>query len=141
MGKYFTLQELTYSATAKKHNIDNTPTEEVKENLNELIEFLDGVRKAWGSALLVSSGFRCEELDEKIGGVKTSAHKIGYAVDLVPANNKKMKFFEFMKEYLKDKSFDECLLESNSQGAVWLHFALKSIQGKQRKKVKMLDVK
>lgn len=141
MRKYFTLQELTYSATAKKYNIDNTPTEEVKENLNELIEFLDGVRKAWGSALLVSSGYRCEELDEKIGGVKTSAHRIGFAVDLVPANNKKMKFFEFMKEYLKNKEFDECLLESNSQGAVWLHFALKSIQGKQRKKIKMLEVK
>lgn len=141
MGKYFTRQELTYSSIAKKHNIENTPSEEVIEHLEELIGFIDKVRAAWGSALLVSCGYRCEELNTKVGGVKTSAHKIGYAVDLVPANNKKMQFFEFFKEYLKDKDFDELLLETNANGAVWIHFALKSIQGKQRRKIKMLESK
>ena len=141
MGKFFSVKELTYSATARKYGIDNTPDEESVVNMEELIEVLDGVRKEWGSALLVLSGFRCGELNEKLGGVKTSAHKIGYAVDLVPANNQKMKFFEFMKEYLKDKPFDELILETNSNGGVWIHFALKSIQGKQRRKIKMLEVK
>lgn len=141
MGKYFTVKELTYSSTAKKNNIDNTPNDTEKEHLEELIEFLDDVRAAWGSALLVSSGFRCEQLNTKLEGAKTSAHRVGYAVDLVPANNQKMKFFEFMKKYLEDKSFDELILETNSKGSVWIHFALKSIQGKQRKKVKMLETK
>lgn len=139
MAKYFKISELTYSATAKKYGIDNTPNEEEKAHLEELIEFLDGVRAAWGSALLVSSGFRCEELNEKVGGAKTSAHRVGYGVDLIPANNKKGKLFEFMKEYLKDKDFDELILETNSQGSVWCHFALKSASGKQRKKIKILN--
>lgn len=141
MGKYFSVRELTYSTTAKKHKIDNTPNEEEKEHIEELIAFIDGVRSAWGSALIVSSGFRCTELNEKVGGAKTSGHKAGYAVDLIPANNKKMEFFEFFKEYLEDKSFDELILESNSKGSVWIHFALKSYQGKQRRKIKMLEVK
>ncbi len=139
MGKYFKVSELTYSATAKKYNIDNTPNETELKHIEELIVFLDGVRAAWGSALIVSSGFRCEALNIKVGGVKTSGHRVGYAVDLVPANNKKMQFFEFMKSYLEDKEFDELLLETNSKGATWIHFSLKSSQGKQRRKIKILE--
>ena len=139
MAKYFTLKELVYSITARKYGIDNTPPEEVKKNLEELIECLDGLRKAWGSALIVSSGYRCEELNEKVGGAKTSGHKYGWAVDLVPANNKKIKFFEFSKEYFKDKAFDELILETNSNGGVWIHFSLKNKDGKQRRKIKMLN--
>jgi hypothetical protein len=44
-----------------------------------------------------------------------------------------------MKEYLKDKDFDELLLESNSKGSVWVHFALKSATGKKRRKIKILE--
>lgn len=141
MGKYFTRQELTYSSIAKKYKIDNTPNDAELEHIDELIDFLDKVRAEWGSALLVSSGFRCEELNNKVEGAKTSGHRCGYAVDLVPGNNQKMKFFEFMKKYLADKEFDELILETNSNGAVWIHFALKSVQGKQRKKIKMLEAK
>lgn len=140
MGKYFTIQELTYSATAKKHNIDNTPNETEIQHIEELIDFIDDVREKWGSALIASSGFRCEELNTKLGGAKTSAHRTGYAVDLIPANNKKHQFFEFMKEYLKEKDFDELIFETSGKSS-WIHFALKSIQGKQRRKIKSLNVK
>lgn len=139
MSKYFKLSELTYSSTAKKYGIDNTPNEEEKAHLEELMEFADGMRAYWGTALIVTSGFRCEELNVKVGGVKTSAHRVGYAIDFKPANNKTLQFFEKMKEYLKDKDFDELLLESNSQGSVWCHFALKSASGKQRRKIKILN--
>lgn len=139
MAKYFKLSELTYSSTAKKYGIDNTPNEEEKAHLEELMDFADGMRACWGTALIVTSGFRCEELNTKVGGAKTSAHRVGYAVDMKPANNKTLQFFEKMKEYLKDKDFDELLLESNSKGSVWCHFALKSASGKQRRKVKILE--
>lgn len=140
MGKYFKISELTYSATAKKYKIDNTPNETEVKHMEELIDFMDDVRAKWGSALLVSSGFRCEELNTKLGGAKTSAHRTGYAVDLIPANNQKSKFFDFMKEYLQDKEFDELIFETSGKSS-WIHFALKSIQGKQRRKIKSLQVK
>lgn len=141
MGRFFKITELTYSATAKKYGIDNTPTEAEIQHMEELIEFIDDVREKWGSALLVSSGYRSEELNFKVGGAKTSAHRTGYAVDIVPANNQKENFYEFMQEYLKDKDFDELIFETNSQGGSWIHFALKSVQGKQRRKIKNLKVK
>lgn len=136
---YFTISELTYSTTARKYGIDNTPPEDIINNLETLIDFLNPMRGAWGSALIVSSGYRCDELNEKVGGAKTSGHRFGWAVDLIPANNKKGKFFEFCKEYLKDKDFDELILETNSQGAVWVHFSLFNKDGKQRRKIKMLS--
>lgn len=43
---YFTLEELTASDTAKKKKIDNTPSKEIVEHLNELIEFLNPLREA-----------------------------------------------------------------------------------------------
>lgn len=141
MGRFFTQKELIASTEAYKRKIDNTPGEEEKAHLEELIEFMDGIRSAWGSAIIVTSGYRCPELNEAIGGAKKSAHQTGYAIDCVPANNKKKEFFEFCKEYLKDRDFDELLLERNSRGSIWIHFALKSIDGKQRKKIKVLEAK
>ena len=141
MSKYFSLKELIASTEAYKRKIDNTPGEEEKEHLEELMEFLDGIRSAWGSAIIVTSGYRCPQLNEKVGGSKKSAHQAGYAVDCVPANNKKKKFFEFCKEYLKDRDFDELLFEKNNSGSIWIHIALKSIDGKQRRKIRTLEVK
>lgn len=141
MGRFFTQKELIASTEAYKRKIDNTPGEEEKAHLEELIEFMDGIRSAWGSAIIVTSGYRCPELNEAIGGAKKSAHQTGYALDCVPANNKKKEFFEFCKEYLKDRDFDELLLERNSRGSIWCHIALKSIDGKQRKKIKVLEAK
>lgn len=141
MSRYFTQKELIASTEAYKRKIDNTPGEEEKAHLEELIEFMDGIRSAWGSAIIVTSGYRCPELNEAIGGAKKSAHQTGYAIDCVPANNKKKEFFEFCKEYLKNREFDELLLERNSRGSIWCHIALKSIDGKQRKKVKVIEAK
>lgn len=141
MSKFFSLKELIASTEAYKRKIDNTPGEEEKAHLEELMEFMDGIRSAWGSAIIVRSGYRCPELNEAIGGVKKSAHQTGYAVDCVPANNKKKEFFEFCKEYLKDRDFDELLFEKNSSGSIWIHIALKSIDGKQRRKIRTLEVK
>lgn len=139
MAKYFKESEFTYSVTARKYKIDNTPTEKIKGNINTLMEFLDGVREAWGSAIIVNSGYRCEELNEKVSGAKNSGHKYGWAGDLVPANNKKKEFFEFFKEYVKDKDFDELIFEK-SKNSTWIHFSLFSWQGKQRRKIKTLEV-
>ena len=48
MSQYFTLDELTRSATADKLGIDNAPKEKyIQDNLIELMDFLDGVREAW----------------------------------------------------------------------------------------------
>lgn len=48
-----------------------------------------------------------------MGGSKTSAHMIGYAVDLYPMNGEFGRFAEFVQLYLDDKDFDQCILEKS----------------------------
>jgi len=54
-------------------------------------------------------------LNEKIDGSKTSAHLTGYACDMIPKNGKFNEFIEFLKDYLKDKDFDQCIIEKSSK--------------------------
>lgn len=139
-SKYFTSFEMTYSATANRLGIDNTPSAEVCEHLKELMTVLDGIREGWGGAIHVNSGFRCEMLNTAVGGSKTSVHKIGYAADLYPWNNKFDAFVQYMKEWAKVHDFDQLLIERNSSGGRWLHIGLYNNAGKQRKQVKNMKV-
>lgn len=81
--KYFTITELTKSATATRLKIDNTPNETVIRNLTELIEkVLDPLREAYGRPIIVTSGYRCEKLNKAVGGAPTSQHRYGQAADI-----------------------------------------------------------
>lgn len=76
--KYFTIEELCESETAEELGIDNTPTDQVKENLTFFTEkILDPLRESWGSAIVVNSGYRCPELNKAVGGSETSVHPLG----------------------------------------------------------------
>ena len=99
MSNYFSLEELTASFTASKFGIDNTPPKEVADKLQILIsECLNKIREAYGKPIIVTSGYRCAELNKKVGGKPTSQHLRGEAVDIVGANNEETrKIFEVAK--------------------------------------------
>ena len=81
--KYFKLTELTHSITAKAHAIDNTPTAEAVKNLELLVtHVLDPLRERWGVPIYINSGYRCPELNKKVGGAKNSYHLRGMAADI-----------------------------------------------------------
>lgn len=141
MAKYFTLNELTYSHVAVLNDIDNTPSEEIKKNLEELMEDLDSLREAWGGAIKITSGYRCKELNEKVGGGKTSVHPYGFAADMKPFNNDMDKFCEVAKEWAKNRNFDQLIEESNKEGSRWLHYGKYNQKGQQRKQIKKLNKK
>ena len=86
-GVYFTLEEFVRSQTATAHSIANVPTAEAVKNLETLVHcVLDPLREAWGSPIIVTSGYRCPELNARVGGVKTSYHLRGMAADIRPQN-------------------------------------------------------
>lgn len=135
MANYFTIQELCKSDTAVANKIDNTPNATVKSHLNELIKFLNPLREAWGSPILVTSGYRSKKLNRLVGGSPSSVHMIGYAADLVPKNGKMTDFKKFVRNYLKDKKFDQCIIERNARNSEWIHLGLKNNYGMQRKQI------
>ena len=82
LSQNFTLDELTFSETAARNGIDNTPPDDVLENLQVLAAGLEDVRALLGGKPVnVSSGYRCAALNAYIGGSFTSAHMSGFAAD------------------------------------------------------------
>lgn len=133
--KYFTLEELCYSDTAKELKINNVPTYEIEQHLILLVEcLLDPLREAWGSPIIVNSGYRCPSLNKAVGGSKTSSHMSGWAVDIVPKNGRMEEFKKFVVNFIKDKFWDQCILESNGN-VEWIHLSLYNNSGKQRRQI------
>lgn len=83
-SKYFKLEELLKSDTALTSQIENLPSWSDVENLQDLATLvLDPIRQSWDQPLIVTSGFRSPKLNAAVGGVPTSAHMEGCAVDIV----------------------------------------------------------
>lgn len=138
--KYFKLEEFLSSSTARQKSIENLPSWEVISHLNELAVFLDSLREAWGSGIKVKSGFRNETLNKAVGGVASSVHQIGYAADIVPSNDKFQEFADFLTEWVKDKQYDQLIVESSKKSR-WIHLGLYNNNHKQRRMCFLMDVK
>lgn len=115
----FTLNELVYSVTAEANKIANRPNVKVIANLQKLCEnVLQPLRDYLGCPVIVTSGFRCAELNKKIGGKPNSHHLMGYAADFVVPQRNLKDVFNWMKSNLP---YDQLLFEYNSSGDRWIH--------------------
>lgn len=78
----FTLEEMTYNDTAIRKEIENVPDDNQLKNLASLCNnVLEEIEQKFGS-VKITSGFRCPELNQTIGGSKSSQHCLGEAADL-----------------------------------------------------------
>ena len=124
--RYFTINELTKTSTG----ISNIPNAEQVANLIYLVEnLLDKAREELAMPITVTSGYRSEAVNRRVGGVATSQHTKGEAVDLVCGDNAKLF------NILKKMNFDQLIWEKgNSVQPAWVHVSLKRI-GVNRKQV------
>lgn len=134
MINYFSLEEFLRSDTALSKKIENLPSFEVIEHIKEMLPILNDMRDSWGSGIRINSGFRSDKLNKAVGGVSTSSHKFGYAVDLQPVNGDIEGFKKFIIKWAADKTFDQCIIESKGK-TQWIHFAYKNRLGEQRCKI------
>lgn len=86
--KNFRLCEFENSRTATFRGIDNSvKSPSVKANIKSLCEkVLQPFRDYLGREIIVTSGFRCKELNEAVGGVVDSQHTTGQAADITPSD-------------------------------------------------------
>ena len=86
--KYFTLSEFSHSDTAVSLGIDNTVPWEYIPKIQHLVHcVLDPIREHWGLPIRITSGYRCPELNEEVGGVEDSWHMDGCAADITALGN------------------------------------------------------
>lgn len=118
LSKYFDSRELIFSKIAEENGIDNMPDDKTLETLKYTASQLDKVRELLGKPVNVSSGYRCLQVNRRLGSKDTSQHLKGEAVDFkceLFGNPKKV--FEAIKK--SNIQFDQLIVEFNS----WVHIS------------------
>jgi len=84
ISKNFSYSEFEKSAVAEANGIVNVIVSfEVRDAIRALtLSVLQPLRNAWGAPLRINSGYRCQRLNELVGGSKTSQHMKGEAADI-----------------------------------------------------------
>lgn len=123
LSKNLSLREVTKSNTAKRLGIDNTPDEQVIENLKAIAEkVFQPCRDHFGHPIYVSSGYRSPRLNEAVRGSKTSQHMAGKALDLdadVFGGISNADIFRYIKDNLE---FDQLIWEfGDENNPDWVH--------------------
>lgn len=134
MSKYFTVDELICSETARRLDIDNTPSPKATERLETLAtRLLDPVRELWSAPLRINSGYRCQALNAAVGGAARSQHLAGEAADITTGSQKgNRRLFEMIVEadISPALEFDQLIDESNY---LWLHLSYR--EGRNRMQI------
>lgn len=125
---FFTISELTFSETATRKAITNTPNKNQVIALNALcINVLDPLRESLGVPVHINSGYRSLVVNWAVGGSSTSQHLKGEAADLVVAGS---ELLDVARQVAKLKlPFDQMIYEGK-----WLHLS-HAINGKQRREI------
>ena len=82
--KHFNLSEFFQSSTAAKNGIKNEPSVDEKativRNINLLVDnVLDPARDEFRTPIIITSGYRCPQVNRLVGGVDNSQHMSGCA--------------------------------------------------------------
>ena len=153
LSPHFTLGELTKTSY---HTLDgNIPSRVAIENLRNICEnwledlrfsynalYGEGVRRQESGVsrndkeipIIISSGYRSEEVNRKCGGAKGSNHLTGCAVDIHCYGPEQMIRMAGILLDIADgtkREFDELILEKRGT-TYWVHFAVRP-SGNRRK--------
>lgn len=119
--KWFSLHEFSRSSTAEARGIQNTPSGDEVERIEDLVEeVLDPLREWYGKAIYVTSGYRSPALNRAVGGAASSQHVKGEAADITTHSRvENKKLYEYIRKHLP---FDQLIWEhGDSTGPDWVH--------------------
>jgi len=122
ISEHISKKEATFSATATRKGIDNTPGEYELQNMELIaVKVFEPLRKAVNGPIKINSFFRSEKLNKAIGGSSRSQHCQGRAIDLDDVygymSNKDM--YNYIKNNL---DFDQMIWEFGTEdNPDWVH--------------------
>ena len=138
LSEHFTLGELTKTNTG----IENVPNEEQVNNLKRLCGWLEQLRRRWHNIygdgddpIIINNGFRSKEVNKAVGGVPTSNHLTGCAVDIRCIGiEQALRYATILLDIsdINNEDFDELLIERSKLGNYWIHFAVRPFGNRKR---------
>ncbi|MDO4496748.1 MAG: D-Ala-D-Ala carboxypeptidase family metallohydrolase [Bacteroidales bacterium] len=126
LSAHFRLSEFTRSATAQKLGIDNSldPTRAEHHHLIDSLRtlcssVLEPLRQHYHTPIVVTSGYRCPELNRAVGGKEWSQHLKGQAADIrVPDAATGRRWLEWIRTHC---DFDQLIWETADKRTFWIH--------------------
>ena len=148
LSEHFKLSEFEKSATAEKYHIDNSVPSQYIPVLQQLCKVvLEPLRSFVGKPIIITSGYRCNQLNVKVGGVYASQHTLGEAADLllpltayVSGNDNRRhtdmeearKWIDFIEH---NTDFDQVILETANDKDYWIHVSCRKNRKANRHRV------
>ena len=155
LSEHMTLAELCKTKTG----IENVPNEAQVENLKRVCRWLEQLRLRYNQMsnrqsrfdlgqrnernernevreypIIINSGFRSPEVNKAVGGVATSNHLTGCAVDIrCIGMEQALRYAAILLDIsdLNNEDFDELLIEQKAH-VVWIHFAVRPSGNRRR---------
>ena len=125
LSKNFTYEELCHSGVAGRKGLRNRPKTKEEERVviegleAGCMEVLQPLRDYLGKPVVISSGYRSEEVNRMVGGVKGSQHLKGEAADIHVENTEHL--LKIMHFIMEETDFDQLIWEKNKAGTQWVH--------------------
>ena len=148
---HFSLRELTKTKTG----IENVPNEAQVENLKRLCGWLEMLRSEYNrrygglspdpslsregsrdqeEPIIINSGYRSAAVNKAVGGVATSNHLTGCAVDIrCTGQEQALRYASILLDLsdLNKEDYDELLIE-RKRNVIWIHFAVRPTGNRRR---------
>ena len=125
ISNYFTMKEATKTDTG----LDNKVTApEEAYNIILSASKLDLVRMILGKPVIVNSWYRSKKVNEKVGGVPTSQHALGQAIDIRVNGMKPIEIMDKIKA--SGVSFDQLIVYKS-----FVHISFKPNINEDRKQI------
>jgi hypothetical protein len=130
LSEHFSLAEFTYSETAARQGLDNTPTPQAYSGLERLAEVMEEVRRICGNKpVTITSGYRGPQVNAAVGGSTNSAHMVGLACDfIVPGAGDPLAICKLIEPHMDALGIDQLIWEFGD----WVHLGLATNEGEHR---------
>ena len=122
LTKNFSLAEMVKSETALRHGMENNPGPDELNNLLVLCaNVLQPIRDHYQKGVKVNSGYRSPDVNDKVGGSRTSDHTRGMAADIEIPGVPNADLASYIRDNLQ---FTQLILEFYTPGVPdsgWVH--------------------
>ena len=125
---HFTIEELAGTSNAQYKKLNLLKAQEHMGKMYMLAGFAERVREIIGKPMIITSGYRCPELNKAIGGAITSQHTLCEAIDIVVKGMRCEDVFN--RIVTSDLKYNQIIIERNKSGSQWVHLSIGSYKQK-----------
>lgn len=125
---HFKFSELAGTSHEKYRLLNLDEAQKQMGKMYMLAGFAERVREIIGKPMIITSGYRCPELNKAIGGALTSQHIFCEAIDFVVKGLRVEDIFN--RIVTSDLKYNQIIIERNKSGSQWVHISIGSYKQK-----------